>query len=158
MRHIVWLLIGVIIGASSYWLFQQYNSALVSPPVTRTIMIYFNKSEPTDIVQVAVERTFPKTVAVATAAVEELLKGPTEVEKAAGLTTAINAGTVLNYVRIDNGVATVDFNEQFDFQMGGSARVRAIYQQIYKTLTQFSTIKEIKITINHGARPANLEP
>ncbi len=158
MRHIFWLLIGVIIGAGGYWLFQQYNSALVNPSVTRTIMVYFNKSEPTDIVQVAVERNIVKTAAVATATMQELLKGPTATEKAEGLTTAINAGTALNYVRIDNGVATVDFNDQFDFQMGGSARVRAIYQQIYKTLTQFSTIKEIKITVNHGERDANLEP
>lgn len=158
VRYLIWLLIGVIIGASSYWLFQQYNSASVSPPVTRTILIYFNKSEPTDIVQVAVERDIFKTVAVATAAMQELLKGPTASEKAEGLTTAINAGTILNYVRIDKGIATVDFNDQFDFQMGGSARVRAIYQQIYKTLTQFSTIKSIQLTINHGERPANLEP
>jgi len=158
MKYFVWLLIGVIIGVGGYWLFQQYNFVSVSPPVTRTIMVYFNKSEPTDIVQVAVERNILKTVAVATAAMQELLKGPTEAEKAEGLTTAINVGTVLNYVRIDDGVATVDFNDRFDFQMGGSARVRAIYQQIFKTLTQFSTVKEIKITINRGERPANLEP
>ena len=158
MKYLIWLLIGVIIGASGYWLFQQYNSTSVSLPVTRTILVYFNKSEPTDIVQVAVERDILKTGAVATAAIQELLKGPTASEKAEGLTTAVNAGTILNYVRIDKGIATVDFNEQFDFQMGGSARVRAIYQQIFKTLTQFSTIKEIKLTINHGERSANLEP
>lgn len=158
MKSFYWLLIGLVLGATGFWLFQQYNSVLVIPPVTRTIMVYFNKSEPTDIVQVAVERNIVKTVAVATAAMQELLKGPTEAEKAEGLTTAINAGTVLNYVRIDDGVATVDFNDQFDFQMGGSARVMSINQQILKTLTQFSTIKTIKITINHGERPANLEP
>jgi len=158
MKYFIWLLIGVVLGASGYWLFQQYSSVSVSPPVTRTILVYFSKSEPTDIVQVAVERTIIKTVAVATAAMQELLKGPTEAEKAEGLTTAINAGTVLNYVKIDAGVATVDFNEQFDWQMGGSARVQAIYQQIFKTLTRFSVVDDIIITINHGERLANLEP
>jgi len=157
MKYLLWFLLGLAVGLSGYWLIGQYYHPQATP-VTRTILVYFNKSEPTDIVQVAVERTIVKTVAVATAAMQELLKGPTEAEKAAGLTTAINAGTVLNYVRIDNGVATVDFNSQFDFQMGGSARVRAIYQQIFKTLTQFSTIQDIKLTIDHGSRPANLEP
>jgi len=157
MKYFYWFLLGLIVGFGGYWLVGQYYHPQQSA-VTRTIMVYFNKSEPTDIVQVAVERNIIKTVAVATAAMQELLKGPTEAEKAEGLTTAINAGTVLNYVKINAGIATVDFNEQFDFQMGGSARVRAIYQQIFKTLTQFSTVKEIKLTINHGERPANLEP
>ncbi len=144
--------------AIGYFVWQYYTNQPVATLSTQEIVVYFNKSEPTDIIQVAVKRTIPKTVAVATAAMQELLKGPTDAETANGLTTAINAGTVLNYVKINNGMATVDFNDQFDFQMGGSARVRAIYQQIFKTLTQFSTIKEITITINHGSRPGNLEP
>lgn len=159
MKYLIWLLIGVVVGSGGYWLFQQYGSAPTnSDDQTVTILVYFAKSEPTDIAIVPVERIIPKTKAVATAAIQELLKGPTEAEKAEGLTTAINSGTVLNYVKIDNGVATVDFNDRFDFQMGGSARVMAINQQILKTLTQFSTIKSIKITINNGERPANLEP
>lgn len=159
MKYLIWLLIGVAVGSGGYWLFQQYGSTPTnSNDQTMTISVYFAKSEPTDIAIVPVERTISKTQAVATAAIQELLKGPTEAEKAAGLTTAINSGTILNYVKIDNGVATVDFNDRFDFQMGGSARVMAINQQILKTLTQFPTIKTIKITINRGARPANLEP
>ena len=145
-------MIGVVLGAGVYWLYQRYNSAPVnSPGEQMTISVYFAKSEPTDIAIVSVKRTIPKTVAVATAAMQELLKGPTDAEKAQGLSTA-------NYVRIENGVATVDFNDRFDFQMGGSARVMAINQQILKTLTQFPTIKTIKLTINQGERPANLEP
>ena len=158
MKYIAWILIGTVLGAVGDWLFLQYNSGPVIPQQTQTILAYFNRSEPTDIVQVAVNRTISVTKAVATAAMQELLKGPTAAEKAEGLTTAINAGTVLNYVKIENGIATVDFNDQFDFQIGGSARVRAIYQQIFKTLTQFSTIKSIQLTINNGERPANLEP
>jgi len=159
IKYIIWLLIGVVLGAGVYWLYQRYNSAPVnSPGEQMTISVYFAKSEPTDIAIVSVKRTIPKTVAVATAAMQELLKGPTDAEKAQGLSTAINSGTILNYVRIENGVATVDFNDRFDFQMGGSARVMAINQQILKTLTQFPTIKTIKLTINQGERPANLEP
>ena len=157
MKYLNWFILGLVVGVAGYGLFQYYHQPN-QPVETQEILVYFNRSEPTDIVQIAVGRIIPKTKAVATAAIQELLQGPTAEEKAQGLTTAINQGTVLNYVRIDAGVATVDFNDQFDFRMGGSAQVRAIYQQIYKTLTQFPTIKEIKITINHGERPANLEP
>lgn len=124
------------------------------------ISVYFNKSTPTDIMQVPVTRchSMMDGTSSSTYVIQELLEGPTVAEKGRGLSTAINPGTVLNYVKIENGVATIDFNDQFDFQMGGSARVQAIYQEIYKTLTQFPTIKEIKITINYGERLANLEP
>lgn len=159
MKYLIWLLIGAVVVIGGGWLFWQYSSAPTnSDDQAMTITVYFAKSEPTDIAIVPVERTIPKTKAVATAAIQELLKGPTETEKALGLSTAINSDTILNYVKIDNGIATVDFNDRFDFQMGGSARVMAINQQILKTLTQFTTISDIIITINHGERLANLEP
>jgi len=170
MKYFIWLLMGAVLGVGGYWLFLQYYSLPQVPQqvpqhddlpviVGQTILVYFNKNEPTDIVQVAVKRTIPNRVAVAHAAIQKLLDGPTANEMVDnGLSTAINSGTIVNYVKINNGVATVDFNDKFDFQMGGSARVGAIYQQIYKTLTQFPTIKSIKITINNGERPANLEP
>ena len=173
-KWVIILIVLIAAGGSGYWWYTRdidpetgcrilakdrlFCLDWANPLPTQEIVVYFSRSEPTDIVQVAVKRTIIKTSKVATAAIEKLLEGPTEEEKAQGLTTAINSGTKLNYVQIENGVATVDFNDRFDYQMGGSARVRAIYQQIYKTLTQFSTVKEIKITINHGARPANLEP
>ena len=127
---------------------------------TREIIVYFNRSEPTEIVQVEVKRAIAKAVDPATGAINELLKGPTDSEKADGLTTAISEDTILNYVKIENGIATVDFNEKFDFQMGGSARVTAIRAQIEKTLFQFPelAIKKVLITVNHGERPAVLEP
>ena len=162
MNRWYYLLAGFILGIGTYVLLQQIGLhwlPTLPNPTTKQILVYFNQSEPTDIIQVAVKRVIPiTTTMVATAAIEELLKGPTETEKAAGLTTAISSGTVLNYVKIADTVATVDFNYMFDFQMGGSARVRAIYQQIFKTLTQFPTVKSIQLTINHGERPANLEP
>ena len=142
MKNWYWFVLGLAVGLIGFWLTEKYYP--VPSQATQNIVIYFNKSEPTDIVQIAVERTIPKTPAIATAAINELLKGPTAAEKSEGLTTAINAGTILNYVRIENGIANADFNYMFDYQMGGSARVRAIYQQIFKTLTQFPTIKEIR--------------
>jgi len=95
-----------------------------------------------------VERVIPQTQAVARAALEEMLKGPTESEKKEGFFTSINPNVKIQKLTIENGVAKVDFDEQLEFQVGGSCRVSAISTQIRETLKQFPTIKDVIISIN----------
>jgi hypothetical protein len=96
----------------------------------------------------AVTRIVPKTEGVARAALEELLKGPTMTEEAAGYVTNINLGVQIKSLRIDNGVAKVDFNEAIEHEVGGSCRVTAIRSQIVSTLNQFATVKSVVISVN----------
>lgn len=96
-----------------------------------------------------VEREIPKTQATARAAIEELLKGPTDEEKSQGFFTTINTGVKIQHLTIENGTAKIDFDEQLEFQVGGSCRVSAIRAEIIQTLKQFSTIKEVIISINN---------
>jgi len=93
-------------------------------------------------------REVEKTTAMARVALEELLKGPTEKEKTEGFLTSINLGVKIQKLIIENGIAEVDFNETLEFQVGGSCRVAAISAQIRETLKQFSTVKEVIISIN----------
>ncbi len=95
-----------------------------------------------------VEREIPKTQAVARAALEELLKGPTTEEKSAGFFTSINPGVKIQKLNIENGVIKVDFDEQIEFQVGGSCRVSAIRAQIIETLKQFPTVESVVISVN----------
>jgi len=95
-----------------------------------------------------IERDVPKTSAVAKAALEELLKGLTSVEKDAGFATSINSGVKIQRLTIENGVAEADFDDRLEYQVGGSCRVSAIRAQIIETLKQFSTIKNVIISIN----------
>ncbi len=95
-----------------------------------------------------VERTITKTAAVANAALEQLFNGPTEQEKTNGFFTSINSGVKIQKLTIENGVAKVDFNDQLEFQVGGSCRVSAIRAQITQTLKQFPTVHEVLISIN----------
>jgi hypothetical protein len=94
------------------------------------------------------EREIPKTQAVARAALEELLKGPTKEEKAAGFITNINSGVKIQSLVIESGVARVDFDEQLEYQVGGSCRVAAISAEIVQTLKQFPTVQEVVISVN----------
>ncbi len=96
-----------------------------------------------------VEREVPATQAVARAAIEELLQGITFVEKEQGYSTSINSNVKIQKLTIENGVAKIDFDEQLEFQVGGSCRVSAIRAQIIETLKQFSTIKSVIISINN---------
>lgn len=96
----------------------------------------------------SVEREIPKTQAVARAALEELLKGPTEKEKSDGYFTNINTGVKVQSLIIENGVAKIDFDERLEYQVGGSCRVAAIRAQITETLKQFSTVSDVIISVN----------
>ncbi len=99
----------------------------------------------------SVERAIPKTAAIARAALEELLKGPTVFEQKSGFLTNINPGVKIQKLSIEGETAKVDFDEQLEFQVGGSCRVSAIRSQITETLKQFSAVKEVIISINGRA-------
>ena len=119
---------------------------------TTKFKIYFNNSkldpEFTCVKVFPVTREIPKTQAVARAALDELLNGLTEKEKADKYLTNINEGVKIQRLEIKDGIAKVDFNDKLEFQVGGSCRVTAIRAQITETLKQFPTVKEVVISIN----------
>jgi hypothetical protein len=104
-----------------------------------------------------VERVLPWTQAVARAALEELLKGPSDKEKSEDYFTCINREVKINRLLVEDGVARVDFDGQIESQLGGSARVSAIRAQITETLKQFPTVKEVIISVNGRVEDA-LQP
>jgi len=120
-------------------------------PETIKIKVYFNnnKMDPEFSCNkvFAVEREIPKTLGVAKAAIEELLKGPTDLEKEQGYLTSIPSDSKLNNISIINGVAQVDFNDKTEWG-GGSCSMAARVAQITQTLLQFPTITSVKLSIN----------
>lgn len=102
-----------------------------------------NKTYPTD-------RRIAKTDAPARVAVEEMLAGPTNEEKAKGFFSSISYDPEIGIqsLTIDKGVAKIDFSAALDKQSGGSCRVSAIRSQITNTLKQFSTVKSVVISID----------
>jgi spore germination protein GerM len=95
-----------------------------------------------------VTRTIRKTQAVARAALEELLQGPTQAERSEGYRTSINEGVKIQRLVIQKGLAHVDFNKMLELKVAGSCRVQSIRAQIEHTLKQFPTVKEVVISIN----------
>jgi hypothetical protein len=114
-------------------------SATPTPSTTDTIIVraYFLMNEHL----VPVLRVVPKTQAVATAAMTQLLAGPNAKEQAASpaLVTTVPSGTRLLGLSITDRVATVNLSREFE-SGGGSASMFGRLAQVVYTLTQFSTV------------------
>lgn len=95
-----------------------------------------------------VNRFIVKTPRIAQKTLEELLKGPTLLEKEEGYFSSINPNVKINSLNIKNGIAYVDFDETLEKNVGGSCRVTAIRSEIVTTLKQFPTIQDVVISIN----------
>jgi germination protein M len=87
------------------------------------------------------------TPRVGTAAMEDLLAGPTPLEARAGVTTVIPAGTRLLGLTVSKGVATVDLSSEFE-SGGGSASMSARLAQVACTLDQFPTVKGVSFELD----------
>jgi hypothetical protein len=93
-------------------------------------------------------RAHRQTVRVATAALQELLAGPTRGERGrSAVTTAIPGGTRLLGIGIENGIATVDLSSQFQAGAGSESLQLRLAQVVY-TLTQFPTVKEVRFQLD----------
>ncbi|MGA7730578.1 MAG: GerMN domain-containing protein [Chloroflexia bacterium] len=117
-------------------------------------------------------RIIPKTPAVATAALQELLWGidpaslagfstaipsPEQVLAYPGRTLAWGPRVTLRSLVIRDGVATADFSREINAYGGGAARVGAIREQIESTLKQFPTVSEVIIAVEGRVEDA-LQP
>jgi len=105
----------------------------------------------------SVARIVSKTTAVLKVAIEELLRGASNIDEGADFHSAINSGVKLNSTRIEDGIAYLDFDNRLEELVAGSCRVQFIRRQIEATAKQFSTVKEVIISINGRTEPV-LQP
>jgi len=96
-----------------------------------------------------VGRAVPSTQAVAAAALEQLLKGPSSAEAGIGLTTSIPSGTTLDGVSIADGVATVTLSPE--------PTADAALAQVVYTLTQFPTVGSVRVGSGKAVGRADFE-
>jgi spore germination protein GerM len=118
---------------------------------TMTIKVYFHNDkidrEWNDCTKVyPVTRTIPKTAAVATAALQELLKGPNaeEAKSFSGFGPPATNG-ILKSVKVKKGAAYVNFTKALYQQMGNatSSCGGGFFSMIDATLMQFPSVKNV---------------
>jgi len=147
---------------------QQVTVVSPSDPDTREVTLYWILGGKLQ----AAKTRIVKTQAIGTATLEELIWGPTP-RNLAGFETAIpTPEQVLSYagreadwgprvtlrkLTIVDGVATVDFSREMRAYATEPLRVQLLRDQISSTLRQFSTVKDVFITIE-GRADGVLEP
>ncbi|MBD0339068.1 MAG: GerMN domain-containing protein [Thermoleophilia bacterium] len=119
------------------------ETATTAPEETTTaIVVYFMRGETVT----PAHRELPQTAAVGTAAVEALLAGPTEAERALGVSSSVPEGTTLLGLEVAGGTATVDLSREFE-SGGGSLSMLSRLAQLVFTLTQFSTVDRVVLEL-----------
>jgi spore germination protein GerM len=111
---------------------------------TRPVRLWLTLEEFTGLTTRQAQVTPPR---FATAAITELLKGPSQSESSNGWGTAIPAGTSLLGIDLDDGIATVDLSSEFE-SGGGSLSMRMRLAQLVYTLTEFGTIQGVELEID----------
>jgi germination protein M len=101
---------------------------------------------------VATLREVPGTKAVATAALNALLAGPTATETKHEISTAIPDGTQLLGLSVESGEATVNLSSEFE-SGGDASAVQTRLGQVVYTLTQFPSVKSVVVQVE-GVPPA----
>lgn len=100
----------------------------------------------------AVQRTIPKTEAVAKTALDELVKGATETEKAQNLSSIFSeeSKSIIKSVNIKKGAAYVNLDDWVVSNLGAATTSCGAFMfvtPIEKTLMQFPTVKRVFFAI-----------
>lgn len=126
---------------------QKASSAQnVSQSATRTATLYFvSIGADGSVNRQAVKRQLAKSDSPLTDAIKALLAGPVPGEKNA--MSLIPSGSKLIGASVKDGVATLNFNENFEFNTYGVEGSIGQLMQIVYTATEFSTVKSVQFLI-----------
>ena len=151
-----------------------FQIARVGGPVLQSFTVYMLPDSQTQRVDVAwtandgsgdliiIKQRVYRTPRIGTAALRELVAGPSDGNLAGAATAFPSLQEILTYpgreadwgyevkllsLNITNGVATANFSQELRAYGGGSARVQMIRQQVERTLKQFPTVRSVVIQI-----------
>lgn len=115
------------------------------PAKEMTVMLYWVSAGENAL---GVQRTLPYSEAVAAAAIEALIAGPTDAELTTwpAISSAIPEGTKLLGVTVADGIAKIDLSKEFE-SGGGTFSVTSRLAQVVYTLDQFPTIDAVEFYI-----------
>lgn len=115
---------------------------------TMDIAVYYLKDNGEEAYLVREVHTVPKTEGVARAALNELISGTPVTE---GAFKVLPAGTKILGLKIENGLATVDFSKEVLKANVGAAGEMLGIDSIVNTLTEFPTIQKVSFTVEGSA-------
>lgn len=123
------------------------------PPQMRRSVLYFVKVDDNgDISMDNVVRPVYFEDSPLTETIRSLITGLTPSELNSGLLTLIPDGTILRSVSVRDGIAYIDFSEEFRFNPFGVEGYLAQLRQIVYTATEFPTVTAVQVLINGTVR------
>lgn len=102
-------------------------------------------------------RELPASVPPLEGALQALVAGPTDEEAAAGLTSAIPAGTTVVQITSDGVTLRIEFSEAMLSGLD-EARLEEIYQQVLWTVRPFHDVSDLELTVNGNVLSDYLPP
>ncbi|MBR1535852.1 MAG: GerMN domain-containing protein [Treponema sp.] len=137
------------------------SSVVTAPKNDKTVSVPQNTMK-TKVCFVAIDSDGPVVRKEVTRTVEKdspmgdalkmLLAGPSSNEEKTGCRTLIPEGTRLLSASVKNGIAILNFSEEFQFNQFGAEGSLAQLMQVVYTATNFSTVKGVQILIEGQKR------
>ncbi|NND74678.1 MAG: hypothetical protein HKN44_06685 [Ilumatobacter sp.] len=115
------------------------------PAAAAVVRAYFHRHD--EVIGPVARPVTGDPVATSRAALEALLAGPSDAERAIGFGSEIPAGTRLLGVRIDGGVSYVDLTAEFESGGGSSSMAMRLLQLVY-TATQFDSVDAVRLLLD----------
>ena len=124
-------------------------------PIPTEVTIYFTRVQDGETTLAPVTRlVLARSVGTRLrGAYEALLAGPSEGERALGLTTEIPAGTRLRGLAVAGDMVVVDLTADVERGGGSSSMLGRVWQIVF-TGTQFSGVSRVRILIDSQSRKA----
>ena len=124
------------------------ESVKTEVPITELQLCFVEIDSEGSVVRKLVKRSIPKDDSPLSTALKLLLKGPdSSIAAEKNCQSLIPAGTKLLGIKIQNGIAYLDFSEDFEINTFGVEGYNAQLMQIVYTATSFSTVKSVQFLI-----------
>ena len=118
-------------------------------PRTMNIKLYFMTiNSDGSVSRKEVTRVMKKSDSPLVDAVNALIAGPTLEEENAGCRSLLSTGSRLIGASVKNGVATLNFSSEFEFNQYGIEGTRGQLQQLVYTATAFPTVESVQFLVD----------
>ncbi len=127
----------------------QQSQETKNVPATMNIKLYFMTINSNGTVsRKEVTRTMKKSDGPLVDSINALISGPTVEEENLGCRSLISNGTKLISASVKNGIATLNFSSEFEFNQYGIEGTQGQLQQIVFTATAFPTVESVQFLVD----------
>lgn len=128
---------------------QNKSQETKNLPATMNIKLYFMTINSNGTVsRKEVTRTMKKSDGPLVDSINALISGPNVEEENLGCRSLISNGTKLIGASVKNGIATLNFSSEFEFNQYGIEGTQGQLQQIVFTATAFPTVESVQFLVD----------